>query len=375
MKKTFITLLLFSSLAFLNACTAPGNNNNVTPSVQPTVEVLPTDTPTPTFTPTPSPIPEIVTDEKLNTTVFLSEYKGIKLNPVSDADIDSQIDNILSNYATNVSVDRAAELGDTLLIYFVGKIDGVPFENGSYEEAPGYELILGSGSFIDGFEEQLVGSKAGDKVSVNVTFPENYSEGLSGKAAVFDVTVNSVMEYKMPELTDEFVKTNFDFETAVDFIASIKKQMTDDSYNEQIINYLVDNIKIENLSDDELKAYSDNMYNFYYDKANSYATFLQTDISNVLLYYYGLPSVEALREVSDLTASTSVRFKHIVKAISSHEGMFISDEEFSGWVDANHENYGFASSDEMLQQYDKNSVLDFILADKVYDFLLDNSVK
>ncbi len=139
--------------------------------------------------------------------VKLGAYKGLKVGhgdtKVSDADVDSAIASLLANNASLVLKEGEAKEGDTVVMDFLGKIDGVPFDGGAGQN---YELELGSHSFIPGFEEQLVGHKAGEHVDVNVTFPENYVENLKGKAAVFECDIHEVKEKKLPELNDEFVK-------------------------------------------------------------------------------------------------------------------------------------------------------------------------
>ena len=141
--------------------------------------------------------------------VKISAYTGMKVQKfaytVSDADVQAELDRLMDRNATKVEVtDRAAANGDTVNIDFVGTVDGVKFDGG---EAEGYDLVLGSGSFIPGFEDQVVGMNIGETKDVNVTFPENYqAENLKGKAAVFAVTVNKIQGKVLPELTDEFIK-------------------------------------------------------------------------------------------------------------------------------------------------------------------------
>ena len=122
---------------------------------------------------------------------------------VENADVDAAIASLLANNASLVIKEDAAKEGDTVVIDFLGKINGEAFEGGSSQN---YELELGSHSFIPGFEEQLVGHKAGEHVDVKVTFPENYVENLKGKEAVFECDIHEVKEKKLPELNDEFVK-------------------------------------------------------------------------------------------------------------------------------------------------------------------------
>ena len=141
--------------------------------------------------------------------VKISSYKGIKIKEIAytvkDEEVDAELDRLLDRNARKVPVtDRAAQNGDIVNIDFVGTVDGVKFDGG---EAEGFDLTLGSGQFIPGFEDQVVGMNVGDEKDVNVTFPENYqAENLKGKPAVFAVKLNSIQGKELPELTDEFIK-------------------------------------------------------------------------------------------------------------------------------------------------------------------------
>lgn len=139
--------------------------------------------------------------------VKLGAYKGLKVGKgevkVSNKEVEESIKELLSNNATMVVKEDAAALGDTVVMDFVGMLDGKPFDGGSSEN---YELVLGSNSFIPGFEDALVGHKAGEEFSIDVTFPENYTEELKGKPAVFKIKLHEVKEKKLPELTEETIK-------------------------------------------------------------------------------------------------------------------------------------------------------------------------
>lgn len=144
----------------------------------------------------------IVTAPKIE----IGNYKGLKIGKkeveVSEKDIDDAIDALRIKNATLAVKEGAAAKGDIVVMDFVGKIDGVEFEGGKAEN---HELELGSGQFIPGFEDQLVGVKAGDKKDVNVKFPENYTPELKGKDATFECTIHEVKEKKLPEINDEFI--------------------------------------------------------------------------------------------------------------------------------------------------------------------------
>jgi trigger factor len=158
----------------------------------------------------------------------LKAYKGLKaekeVTEVTDAMVEAEINNALKRNAREVEVtDRAAELDDTADIDFEGFVDGVPFEGG---KADGYDLKLGSGSFIPGFEDQLIGAKAGEEKELHLTFPEDYhSEELAGADVIFKVKVNEVKRRVLPELDDDFVQDVSEFDTVEEYKADVEKKI------------------------------------------------------------------------------------------------------------------------------------------------------
>ncbi len=160
--------------------------------------------------------------------VKISAYKGMKIKEiaynVNDEEVDAEINRLLDRNARKVPVEgRAAQNGDIANIDFVGTVDGVKFDGG---EAEGFDLTLGSGQFIPGFEEQVVGMNVGDKKDVNVTFPENYqAENLKGKPAVFAVTLNGLQAKELPELNDEFIKDATGSESVEAYKAKTKERL------------------------------------------------------------------------------------------------------------------------------------------------------
>lgn len=143
---------------------------------------------------------------------------------VTDEDVEAEIKRNLKQNSSKVDVtDRAAELEDETTIDFVGSVDGVEFEGGKGND---YPLVLGSGSFIPGFEDQIVGHSVGETFDVNVTFPEEYqAEDLAGKAAVFKTTIKAIKAINMPELDDAYVSDTTDFETVDEYKADVKKKL------------------------------------------------------------------------------------------------------------------------------------------------------
>ena len=160
--------------------------------------------------------------------VKISSYKGMKIKEfaytVKDEEVEEEVKRVLDRNARKVEVTgRAAVDGDIVNIDFVGTVDGVKFEGG---EAEGFDLTLGSGQFIPGFEEQVVGMNIGETKDVNVTFPENYqAENLKGKAAVFAVKLNGIQAKELPELTDEFIKDATGSETVAEYKEKAKERL------------------------------------------------------------------------------------------------------------------------------------------------------
>ena len=160
--------------------------------------------------------------------VTIDAYKGLKIKKfeynVSDADVDREANKILESQATDAEVtDRACKNGDTVNLDFSGSVDGEKFPGGTAED---YDLVLGSGAFIPGFEDAVVGMKTGENRDINVKFPDDYqADNLRGKDAVFNITLNKITEKIYPELTDEFVKGHAGVETVAEFKAKTRERL------------------------------------------------------------------------------------------------------------------------------------------------------
>lgn len=186
--------------------------------------------------------------------VEVKDYKGIKavknVYNVTETMVKGEIEALRKQNQRIVDVDREAKSGDTVNIDYEGSVDGVPFDGG---KAQGYDLSLGSNTFIPGFEDQLVGKKAGDECDVNVTFPEEYhAEELKGKAAVFKVKVNNVKEIQLPDADDEFAKDVSEFDTLAELKSDIKKKLkeqknaqSESELESALVDKLLENTEVE----------------------------------------------------------------------------------------------------------------------------------
>lgn len=187
--------------------------------------------------------------------VTLGDYKGIEVEKktvkVMAADVNAEIDKVREQNSRMITVEnRGIKKDDTAVIDFEGFVDGEPFQGGKGED---YSLVIGSHTFIDTFEDQLVGKKAGEEVDVNVTFPEEYHEAsLKGKPALFKVTVKEIKKKELPKLDDEFASEVSEFETLKEYKASVKKNLTERRKEEakrekenEVVEKVVENITVE----------------------------------------------------------------------------------------------------------------------------------
>ena len=187
--------------------------------------------------------------------VTLGEYKGIEVEKkeaeVTDEEVEAEINKVRESNARMLDIDdRATQDGDTVLIDFDGYVDGKQFEGGKADD---YSLVLGSHSFIDNFEEQLVGKNIGDAVEVNVTFPENYqAEELQGKPAVFKVKIKEIKVKELPELDDDFAQDVSNFDTIAEYKEDLKKKLTENKEEalkrereEAVIGKIIENAQMD----------------------------------------------------------------------------------------------------------------------------------
>lgn len=187
--------------------------------------------------------------------VTLGEYKGIEVEKkeveVTDEEVEAEINKVRESNARMLDIDdRATQDGDTVLIDFDGYVDGKQFEGGKADD---YSLVLGSYSFIDNFEEQLVGKNIGDDVEVNVTFPENYqAEELQGKPAVFKVKIKEIKVKELPELDDDFAQDVSNFDTIAEYKEDLKKKLTENKEEalkrereEAVIGKIIENAQMD----------------------------------------------------------------------------------------------------------------------------------
>jgi len=306
--------------------------------------------------------------------VTVGEYKGLTLTSVTQATVDEEIAAMLEHYAELVEVDRAAEDGDTVNIDYVGTKDGVAFEGGTAE---GYDLVLGSGSFIDGFEDGLIGAVTGEVRDLNLTFPENYTNAdLAGQAVVFNVTVNSVKEEVIPELTDAFVAEKFPdhYATVAEYTEALRETLNLETYYEQVTDQIMASSEVSKYNEDEVAVEKQALIEEYTSFASYYGSMYGLDTETAIQYFLGFESTEAFEEEMGNYAYDVVKNAMIIKEIAAKENIELTDEVYNAKVTEYAANYGYEDNASFIEVYGEDMVRKSLLAELVMEFIIDNAV-
>lgn len=308
--------------------------------------------------------------------IKLGEYKELKYSPtakpVSEEEINAEIENMLSAYKEDVSVkDRPIKDGDVANIDYKGLLNGTAFEGGT---AQGYDLKIGSNSFIPGFESQLIGVKVGEKVDLKLTFPKEYqSAELAGKEVVFEVTVNDIKEEILPTLTDEFVKEKFGFENVEAYKENVKTNLQDEAdfpdklallematANSEILEYPKEKLD-KNIADTKVQL-----------EQNAASSNMKPE---EFLQNYLHMTMEEFEKESKVQAEKSLASELTVLAIAEAEDLSISDAEFDKLLDTYTQRFNLKSSEDLINMYGEETVRKQAIYEKVMNFLVENAVK
>ena len=297
-----------------------------------------------------------IADTDVLSALSLVDYKNISIPEdevnATEEEVDEEINSMLDGYK-ELSTDPDVEIadGDEVNIDFVGTVDGVEFDGGNSNGA-GYDLTIGSGSFIDDFEEQLIGHKAGENVTVEVTFPEDYgNEELNGKDASFAVTINGIMV--PPELTDEFVAENLaeseEVSTAAEYRAKIEHNFYEEHLEEYLTNYVVENSTVNSYPQKYLKSmkavnkYNDNMGDAIEDE------------------------IEYEKELTE-RAKEDVKEAMVYQAIFESAGLSMDmDAYYNELIEENGEDY----ANNLKESYGEGYIAHMQMREAVTDYLVD----
>ena len=312
--------------------------------------------------------------------VSLGKYKGVEVAKadvaVTDEEVDAELVKEQEKNATFKEItDRAVENGDKVNLNFEGFVDGEAFEGGKGED---YPLTIGSGSFIPGFEDQLVGAKIGEEIEVNVTFPENYqSAELAGKPAVFKCTVLKITQKVLPELNDEFADDVSEFSTLEEYKADIRKNLEvkkeENARTEKenkVIDAIIADSEIE-IPEPMLKAQQEQI-------VDEFAQRLQSQGLNIDQYfsYMGSSREKMLEEVKD-QADKRIRTRLVLEEIVKAENIAATDEDFEVELDKLAKAYGadLETVKKIFDGREKDRMMEDIAVQKAVSFVADNAVE
>ncbi|MCL2398496.1 MAG: trigger factor [Defluviitaleaceae bacterium] len=311
--------------------------------------------------------PEVLVDEYYGLT-----YPIMETEPTEE-DIDNRLKSEQEKNARTVSVDRLSEMGDILSINFTGYVDDEPFEGGHAED---YEITLGSKTFIDTFEDQLVGHAVGDDVDVNVTFPEAYGkEELSGKPALFKVEILEIMAKELPEVNDEFAQDVSEFETLQEFKDDIKNKIREEkeqhalsSKRGSILQQLVEKAEMD-IPEDMYTARIEEMV-----EEMRYSLMQRGLRLEQYLGFSGM-TLEGLKKNYEQPAKEDVEARLVLEAVSKKEQLETNDEEFKEHLEKIlPASQSIDNIIENMSESRKKEVTQDILNQKALDFVLDKAV-
>ncbi len=310
--------------------------------------------------------------------VSLGKYKGVKIDKidteVTDEEVNAAIDKERESNAREITVeDRAVKDGDMTVLDFEGFVDGVAFEGGKGEN---YPLTIGSGSFIPGFEEQLVGAQLNQEVEVNVTFPEDYqAENLKGKAAVFKCTVKEIKEKELPELDDEFASEVSEFDTLAEYQDDVRKKLAEkkeaaakDKKEDAVIEAIIADAKMD-IPDAMVETQQRQM-------AEDFAQRLSMQGLTMEQYYQftGLDQEKMLAQVKP-AAEKRIKSRLVLEAVAAAENITTDDADFEEEVKRLAEVYQMEADKvkELLGEKEKKELMLDVAIKKAVDFVVENA--
>ncbi len=311
--------------------------------------------------------------------VELGDYTGFQVSAekqkVTEEDVDQYIDLALQNKVEPVEVtDRAVEDGDTVNIDYEGKIDGETFDGGT---AAGYDLVIGSGSFIAGFEDGLIGAALGETRDLDISFPDPYPNNteLSGKSVTFTVTVNAIKA--APELNDELAATlDENCKTVEAYRQKVLDDLTEDAkanFDNEIETQLIEQLSAKTTFK---KDPPEEMVEEYLDRIKSNletaAKYYGVSFSQLLQAQYGITE-EQFEEQARPGAVQSAQESILLQAIANKEGLNPTEEEVQAALEADAKNRGFESVDAFKEAIDELNYRDYTMVKKVLDFIKENS--
>lgn len=309
--------------------------------------------------------------------VTLGKYNGVTVTridtSVKDEEIDAEIEQQRENNARTVTVtDRAVQEGDTAVIDYEGFVDGVAFEGGKGEN---HALEIGSHTFIDTFEEQLVGKNTGDEVEVHVTFPEQYQAAeLAGKPATFQVKIHEIRAKELPELNDEFVQDVSEFDTMAEYREDTKKKLQERKENaakgakeDEAIQKIIDKSKME-IPDAMIDMQAENMIDEFAQRIA-----MQGMSFEQYMQFSGV-TIDKLKEQVRPEALQRIQSSLVLEQIAKEENLVASDEELEAEIEKMASMYGMNAENlkSRMEESDRETIKRDIAVNKAVEFIMAN---
>ena len=315
--------------------------------------------------------------------IKISVYKGVEVDKVdkpsevTDDDVNTQIQSVLDENATTEQItDRAVKKGDTATIDFVGKMNGEAFDGGSSTD---YPLEIGSNSFIDGFEDSIIGHKIGDTFDWNGKFPENYgSSDLAGKDVTFTITVKSISKKKTPKLTDKLVKkVSKKSKTVKEYKAEVKKSLKEenektynDSLQQEAWQKVINNTKVKKYPKKDVKKIEDSLISQYKSIAKAY----NMSYDDLIQQQMGT-TVEKFEKQVHKAAKSSVKQTLVTKAIADKENIKLDDATYKTELKKIAKEYGYDSVKALKKAASKSDLKEIALNNLVKEWLADHCIQ
>lgn len=312
----------------------------------------------------------------------ISKYKGVEVDKVekpqkvTDKDVEAKIEGTLNANATKKEInDRPVKDGDTVTIDFVGKMNGEAFEGGSAKD---YPLTIGSHSFIEGFEESVVGHNIGETFDWSGKFPENYTPEFAGKDVTFTITVKGITQSDVPKLTDSLVKKlSKKSKTVKEYKKEVKNEMEkeakanyDNTLSQKVWDKVLENTKVKSYPDDKVKALSAKFIDRYKEMASTYGLEYDAMIKEQMNM-----SVEDFEKEIDKMAKSSLKQTLATEAIAKEEKIKVSDKEYEKQLKELAKEYGYESVKELEKVAPKEDLQDIVKNKMVKEWLVKHCVQ
>lgn len=316
--------------------------------------------------------------------VTLGEYKGIEVKETEPVVTDEVVEYYIKAYilepraiTTEVTDRTVVEEGDTVNIDFIGYRDGTPFENGS---AQGASLTIGSGSYIPGFEDGLIGTSVGDTVTLDLTFPDDYEPNpdMAGVEVSFEVTINGISIVDIPELTDDIVQEIGIEECSTpdelrDYLYEAFYNNAMESYNQTLRSDIANAIMANCIFKDPPEKMVERYYDMLIEGMTRQAAASGMDLETYMNYNFYMTE-SAYSEAFMEDATTSAQQYIMFQAIADAEGLNMSEEEISQALEENAVKFGYSSVEEFKEEAGEETFREYIMAETVMNFLIENAV-